>query len=764
MTYRRLTAGILALGILFGAGAPANEGLLTVLTASAQESAVEGTYEDLTYLNYGDHIEITKCYQWAKVVTIPDDIDGVPVTVIADGAFKNCKTLSTVYFGKNITEIGDEAFYGCTQLINFTMPTKLERIGDRAFAECRNTDAFVFYDKLTEIGEEAFAGSWTRTVVFPESLTKISKGAFSRCDRLSTVCIPATITRIEADAFSECNVLQNILYKGSSEDWAALSIASGNEILSTLNIQCDYNKILVDREHTYIEGMDNWNFLNRDLEYYYLSEESYASLAATLGKTEMTLVDYVIEDFADGYGGACAGMALTTLLACGGVLDPADWQEGAASLYELELNDEIRDLITYYFVLQMTDCLQIGNIDSSDELIATLEVGTPVYFSFFGDLAASEGDTNIYGHAVVAYGVEYGEWTYGDITYTGRLLIYDNNAGGFADDNCLYFTEDWEEYTIPYYSPTRLYMGSTLSDLDAINLHGLNCSTDYVQPERTAAILSTLSLPEGFTIEKEGEDGSFAAMAQEDAGLTTDGCRIKFTLSDTQGSYALAYDELQDMDLSMAYEECLLLTDASNAQRTVFAPSGAVSISGADMDYSIDLIFDEGAHFTDWYECTVTGSGTDYIAVQPTEYGYLLTGESLDGTEILTSGNAGNAALTLATDAQEVMVYAVDAGTLRAYIDTDGDGSFETVIGESTASLGDADSSGLVDATDASLILIAAAEAGAGAQSSLFLSQLNAADVNADSTFDANDAALVLEYAAYAGTGGMLSIEDYLAQ
>ena len=93
--YKRLTAGILALSMLLGMGSlPAENHFFSILSASAEETVTEGTYEDLTYLNYGDHIEITKCYQWASVVEVPFDIDGVPVTRIADGAFKNCKTSS----------------------------------------------------------------------------------------------------------------------------------------------------------------------------------------------------------------------------------------------------------------------------------------------------------------------------------------------------------------------------------------------------------------------------------------------------------------------------------------------------------------------------------------------------------------------------------------------------------------------------------------------------------------------------------------------
>ncbi|MBR2913140.1 MAG: hypothetical protein IKC40_04385, partial [Oscillospiraceae bacterium] len=54
------------------------------------------------------------------------------------------------------------------------------------------------------------------------------------------------------------------------------------------------------------------------------------------------------------------------------------------------------------------------------------------------------------GHSVIAYGIEHGEWQYGDMIYTKRLLTYDNNALGFTDKACIYFNGDFEGMYIPY--------------------------------------------------------------------------------------------------------------------------------------------------------------------------------------------------------------------------------------------------------------------------------------------------------------------------
>src|SRR6266403_63548 len=69
-------------------------------------------------------------------VTIPDTINGYPVTSIGDSAFYYSSTVTSVTIPNSVTSIGDEAFYYCTNLTSVTIPNSVTSIGIYAFAEC----------------------------------------------------------------------------------------------------------------------------------------------------------------------------------------------------------------------------------------------------------------------------------------------------------------------------------------------------------------------------------------------------------------------------------------------------------------------------------------------------------------------------------------------------------------------------------------------------------------------------------------------------
>ena len=66
-------------------------------------------------------ITITKFINETKAdVTVPDEIDGVPVTAIGNGAFSESQII-TITLGNNITSIGSLAFSGCSLLKEVNM-------------------------------------------------------------------------------------------------------------------------------------------------------------------------------------------------------------------------------------------------------------------------------------------------------------------------------------------------------------------------------------------------------------------------------------------------------------------------------------------------------------------------------------------------------------------------------------------------------------------------------------------------------------------
>lgn len=116
---RKTIAGLSALAVMLsgGFGVVPESAVDFGIVASAVSDYTEGTYEGLTYRNYGDHIEIVGCDKSAFQALIPEKIDDVPVTVIGKDAFKDCTELDRIHFYDTVKTIESGAFSGCEKLI-----------------------------------------------------------------------------------------------------------------------------------------------------------------------------------------------------------------------------------------------------------------------------------------------------------------------------------------------------------------------------------------------------------------------------------------------------------------------------------------------------------------------------------------------------------------------------------------------------------------------------------------------------------------------
>jgi hypothetical protein len=71
-------------------------------------------------------------------VTIPDAINGLPVTSIGSLAFIIGPSLTSVTIPNSVTNLGDSAFDTCTSLTSVTIPSSVTNVGAYAFSSCFN--------------------------------------------------------------------------------------------------------------------------------------------------------------------------------------------------------------------------------------------------------------------------------------------------------------------------------------------------------------------------------------------------------------------------------------------------------------------------------------------------------------------------------------------------------------------------------------------------------------------------------------------------
>ena len=170
-----------------------------------------------------------------SIVTVPDDIDGYPVSIIGNGAFRmttelvvlilpsdaalveigeyafaECYSLERVYIPDSVQTIGASAFNG-TAITEITIPKGMTEIGRYTFFGCSSLIKIDIPEQITGIGAFAFTGcTGLESVTLPDSLTYIGDFAFSDCIRLKEIEIPGNVKEIGERVFYKCNSLVSI--------------------------------------------------------------------------------------------------------------------------------------------------------------------------------------------------------------------------------------------------------------------------------------------------------------------------------------------------------------------------------------------------------------------------------------------------------------------------------------------------------------------------------------------------------------------------
>ena len=202
------------------------------LEVSAVYTPVVGT-DGLTYKKSGNGYVVTGYNGSANEVVVPSFHKNLPVTEVAEYAFKDC-TFEKITICENITALRESAFLRCKALKQAELPQSLETIGDSAFYLCSD---------LVEIS-------------IPSGVKQIGAMAFCGCTSLESVSIGAGVERISEGAFLMCENLQTA-YFAVADGWTNGNNPSVGEMIAqspqsaarALTEFCDYDIINLNKEN-----------------------------------------------------------------------------------------------------------------------------------------------------------------------------------------------------------------------------------------------------------------------------------------------------------------------------------------------------------------------------------------------------------------------------------------------------------------------------------------------------------------------------------
>ena len=219
------------------------------LNVPSQQEEPEGiACGDFVYqLSDDGTAEITSYTGRDKTLTLPDVLDGVPVSAVGSRVFAGNGKLTDVVIPEGITSLGNAAFSGCRKLTSVTLPNSLVQLGENPFMNCGKLTEFrlsaehpvltvengllsnraeqtlicclpalepndcTVPEGILTIGCDAFSGCSTlSTITLPDGLTAIGDRAFAACTGLTALELPASLKTIGEEAFRSCSALTQL--------------------------------------------------------------------------------------------------------------------------------------------------------------------------------------------------------------------------------------------------------------------------------------------------------------------------------------------------------------------------------------------------------------------------------------------------------------------------------------------------------------------------------------------------------------------------
>ncbi len=477
------------------------------------------------------------------------------------------------------------------------------------------------------------------------------------------------------------------------------------------------------KDNTLIFGKDTWSFTNSSnnfhKKYNIGNEELYNWLKQNSNNINWTNIKGAMDY---DWEGSCYGMSVVEVLAKLGYISADDITKGVINISNLNVpikEVSVESIINYFHVTQYVthwlnakgEYSHLKNAERIDKLIDSVskikdgEAPSVVCFGYTKSPSSQHSCDG--GHAVVAYGIEYGSWDCAP-GYNCRILTSDPAFTDLNEEACIYINTDTHSWTIPYYD-NRYYCCHNDNTDDRINtkakiefvvnslslLDMYNLTNNISSPINVAKTSSTIDITKetkdvhvnyysdtpGFQSTECDLDFFSDFNSTLDENIINSNINVKAFLPEADVPYEYFEKTIQDYSTSICYSNSNLSIELTDGISTIFKPDKSIEFKGKNSDYTMSMVLNDGYYPTDWYSISTYGINSNESSLSVTNEGYILDSDSLvSGVSIIVENRDGTANKYFSIDADSVLIYEIDSKTIGLKIDSNNDGIYDKDI------------------------------------------------------------------------------------
>lgn len=177
-------------------------------------------------------------------LVIPAEINGIPVTEIAENAFYEEKAIASVEFPESLVKIGKYAFYKCTSLSKIELPKNVKSI-EHAFVSCTSLSEVTLNDGIEDIASAFYDDRSIKSIRVPASVVSMDN-AFGDCTELTDVVLEEGLTVVSG--FYNCYKLEEIKIPSSVKTIASYAFCNSGlkELVIPEGVETIKNRFIGD--------------------------------------------------------------------------------------------------------------------------------------------------------------------------------------------------------------------------------------------------------------------------------------------------------------------------------------------------------------------------------------------------------------------------------------------------------------------------------------------------------------------------------------